>query len=248
MDIWWFTCTAVFTLILNGNLHHRWVFRPQRIWLIPRKARLHRWSLWWAEPAGSGRGRSELPKTRASSSFLPSPPPLRKGDFRQGCDEGCLCWQSLPGKSNIIDVNGSIDNCVDRSYFYCQAFTLRVCCTTHLQSTSNTVSQVHRNCPFSTKTNSLGRSPSSSLLVVAVIREDKPRFWNVAHLAPRTPESLLLTQRSQGKSKVLVELSRVLVLVLVPWRSELRRGKGTFLAVLHLISAGAFTMAMKRVI
>ena len=78
-------------------------------------------------------------------------------------------------------------------------------CTTHLQSTSNTVGQVHRNCAFCPKTNSLTSRPPS-LLVVAV-GEDKPSLWNVAHLAPGTPESLLLTWSSQGKSKILVGFS-----------------------------------------
>ena len=63
-------------------------------------------------------------------------------------------------------------------------------CTTHLQSTSNTVGQVHRNCAFRPKTNSLSSSPPSLLVVVG---EDEPGLRNVTHLAPWTPEGLLLT-------------------------------------------------------
>ena len=95
--------------------------------LSRRKARLRRRPRWWAERAGSDRGRSELPKTRGSSSFShssPFPPPLQKGGFRQGCAGDCLCSQSSPGNSNIIDDNDSIDNCVR---FCCLAFSLRVC-------------------------------------------------------------------------------------------------------------------------
>ena len=63
-------------------------------------------------------------------------------------------------------------------------------CTTYLQSTSDTVGQVHGNCAFRPKTNSLGSSPPSLLVVVG---EDEPGLWNVTHLAPWTPEGLLLT-------------------------------------------------------
>ena len=72
-------------------------------------------------------------------------------------------------------------------------------CTTHLQSTSNTVGQVHRNRLLRPVAAS-----SPSLVLVAVVGEDQPSLGNVAHLAPRASERFLLTQSSQGKPKVLL--------------------------------------------
>ena len=72
-------------------------------------------------------------------------------------------------------------------------------CTSHLQSTSNTVGQVHRNCLLRPVAAS-----SPSLMLVAVVGEDQPSLGNVAHLASRASERLLLAHSSQGKPKVLL--------------------------------------------